>query len=99
MTTASNSGNLSIIVENYGLSNVTVDFIAINGTSINLNNFTIDFEIEALIGQANFTMVLDDLVLMYGIFNSTDIEAGKKLELYVRTEEGAEDTYIITIIA
>jgi len=96
-SSASNSGDsLEVFVNNYGQLNVTISSIYINSTLIDLNNFTGAFEIDSLGGYVNISMTLSALVT-YNIMTAPDIAAGKKLEILIRTQEGAEDEYTITI--
>ncbi|MFX1399201.1 MAG: STT3 domain-containing protein [Promethearchaeota archaeon] len=86
-------GNLNVVVNNLGLENVTINALYVNGTNIALSNFTVNFEIEQLTGNVTLTMDLNDLA------NALDVSiiVGTKLEILVRTEENAEDYYIITV--
>ncbi|MBN1800099.1 MAG: glycosyltransferase family 39 protein [Candidatus Lokiarchaeota archaeon] len=93
--TASNAtegGNLNIVVNNYGLLNATINALYVNNVSIDLSEFSVDFEIEALTGSLSLTLSWSDLENYIGTVNVND-----ELEILISTQEGAEDDYIIVV--
>lgn len=93
-TTAFDTGNLTIIINNNGLRNVTIESVYINNTFIPLINFTENiFEIGA--GDSlQLTVLMDDLKI---IMLPISIVVGDKLEILVRTKEGAEYTQEVVV--
>jgi dolichyl-diphosphooligosaccharide--protein glycosyltransferase len=87
-TIASNTGNVVIKIENIGFSNLTVDSVYINNTFISLSNFVENiYEIGA--GNSNlFTISMIDLESIIG-----SVDVGERLNILVRTKEGAEDIH------
>ncbi|MFO8019152.1 MAG: STT3 domain-containing protein [Promethearchaeia archaeon] len=81
--------DLNLLVDNI-FKNVTVDSVYVNDTYIPLNNFTKDgdsFEIESD-GQIELGMKMSELETFLDV---SQIENGDKLDILVRTKEGAED--------
>ncbi|MHA1726194.1 MAG: STT3 domain-containing protein [Promethearchaeota archaeon] len=89
-TSATVSENLVINVENIALLDLTIESVFINGTQISLSKFTFsDGEtIEGLGGTTTLTTPLSNV----GSFVS-----GNKLEILIRTAEGAEDVHLETV--
>ncbi|MFX1297219.1 MAG: STT3 domain-containing protein [Promethearchaeota archaeon] len=87
-TSAVDTGNLVISINNNGLWNVTINSVYINNTLIPLINFIeTDFKIGT--GESlQLTISIDDLEFWLGSISVSD-----KLEILVRTQEGAEDTH------
>jgi len=81
-------GDLTILINNEGIRNVTIDSVYVNNTFIPLTNFTETiFEIGT--GESlELTISINDLEFWLGVINVDDI-----LEIIVRTEEGAEDIH------
>jgi len=87
--TVSGNGDLIILINNEGLLNVTIYSVYINNTFIPFINFTENyFEIGAG-SSLQLTISMSDLA---AILKKT-ILVDQKLEILVRTEEGAEDTH------
>ena len=84
-TSAYNPGDLTILINNYGGVNVTLESVYINGTYFSINNFTSDNGYE--IGAGDSLELTIDLSLI-GTFND-----GDTLEIIVRSQEGAEDIH------
>ena len=90
-TFASFTGNLVIKIDNVGLFNVTVDSVYINNTFISLSNFEEDiYDIEA--GSSIQLTIIDVIDLLESIFGSVVI--GDRLNILVRTKEGAEVIHV-----
>lgn len=90
---ANASSDLNMTIKNYGLLNVTINEVYINGTNIDLGNFSVNFEIENLGGNVTLSMQMSEVNNALGI----TIVQGNKLRILIRTQEGAEDEYIITV--
>lgn len=87
-TSASNTGNVVIKIENIGFYNLTVDSVYINNTFISLSNFVENiYEIGA--GDSiQFTISMINLEIILG-----SVDVGEILNILVRTKEGAEDIH------
>ena len=84
-TSAYNPGDLTILINNDGIVNVTLESVYINGTYFSINAFTSDNGYEIGVGDSlELTIALSDI----GSFND-----GDKLEILVRSQEGAEDIH------
>ncbi len=92
-TDARNSQNLKIEIDNIGALNVTVDAIYINGTYIPLGQFTETIYEVGIGGSVTFTI---SITLKLENFIGP-VDTNDKLEILVRTIEGAEDTHIETV--
>ncbi|MFX1405804.1 MAG: STT3 domain-containing protein [Promethearchaeota archaeon] len=91
---------------NNGLLNLTVNSVYINDTYIPLANFTFEdganysiitgnlYELQNSIGYITISISLTDLEVFLGL----SIVAENKLEILVRTEEGAEDIHQETVV-
>jgi hypothetical protein len=87
-TSAIDSGSLTILINNQGLLNVTVDSVYINNTFFSTDAFNeLIFEIGAG-GSLELTISMAIIESKLGIINVDDI-----LEILVRTVEGAEDVH------
>jgi hypothetical protein len=93
-TIARNSLNVEIRVNNQGALNVTVDSIYINGTYISLGAFLEDNYGIGAGSFGEFTISMTDLESYIGVVNTND-----DLEILVRTIQGAEDNYLVNVIA
>ncbi|MFX1366950.1 MAG: STT3 domain-containing protein [Promethearchaeota archaeon] len=82
-TSADYSGDLTILVKNEGLLNVTLDSIYINNTYYSLDLFNIE---SMIIGAGESSELTIDMGLLPYIVDD-------KLEILVRTLEGAEYTH------
>jgi len=82
-TSADYSEDLTILVKNEGLLNVTLDSVYLNNTYYSLDAFDIE-SIEIGAGESS-ELTIDMSVLPYSVDD--------KLEILVRTQEGAEDTH------
>ncbi|MFX1500084.1 MAG: STT3 domain-containing protein [Promethearchaeota archaeon] len=92
-TSADINGDLIITINNNGLLNVTLDSVYINNTYISLDAFNIDtIEIESG-GSSVLTINITDIPPE---ITFTD---GDKLEILVRTQEGAEDTHEEVVVS
>ncbi len=93
-TSAYDSGSVTILIQNNGLFNVTVDSVYINNTYFSANEFTSDngYEIDNG-GSIELTISMATIEFKLGTINVDDI-----LEILVRTIEGAEDTHQETVI-
>ena len=91
-TSASNSGNLVIKINNLGLLNVTVNSVYINGTYIPLSSFTETIYEITSEDSIDLTISMIDLEAIIGTVDQGDI-----LVIVVRTVEGAEDTHEETV--
>ncbi|MFW9987713.1 MAG: STT3 domain-containing protein [Candidatus Odinarchaeota archaeon] len=86
-TSADINGDLIITINNNGLLNVTLDSVYINNTYFSLDAFSIDrIEIES--GESSVLTI--DITDILAKITFTD---GDKLEILVRTQEGAEDIH------
>jgi archaellum component FlaG (FlaF/FlaG flagellin family) len=91
-TTASNTGNVVITIENNGIFNVTIDSVYVNNTFISLGNFIeTNFEIGAG-SSIQLTIAMTDLEIIIG-----SVDLGELLKILVRTKEGAEDIHEETV--
>ena len=91
-TTASNTGNVVITIENNGIFNVTIDSVYVNNTFISLGNFIeTNFEIGAG-GSIQLTIAMTDLEVIIG-----SVDLGELLKILVRSKEGAEDVHEETV--
>ncbi len=96
-TSAFDSGDVTILIENTGKFNVTVDSVYINNTYFSANAFTSDNGYEIAAGgtlELTISMATIEANPKLGIINVDDI-----LEFLVRTIEGAEDTHQETVKA
>ncbi|MFX0005432.1 MAG: STT3 domain-containing protein [Promethearchaeota archaeon] len=94
-TSASDSGDVTILIENNGDFNVTVDSVYINNTYFSANAFTSDNGYEIASGSTiELTISMATIESRLGIINVNDI-----LEFLVRTIEGAEDIHQETVIS
>ena len=91
-TIASNTGNVVIYIKNTGLFNVTLDAVYINNTFISLADFIITSYTIGTSNPIQLTIAMTNLEAIIGAVN-----VGDKLEILVRTKEGAEDTHIETV--
>ncbi|NHJ21176.1 MAG: hypothetical protein EAX91_09550 [Candidatus Lokiarchaeota archaeon] len=91
-TIASNTGNVVIYIKNTGLLNVTLDAVYINNTFISLTEFIITSYTIETSNPIQLTIAMTSLEAIIGAVN-----VGDKLEILVRTKEGAEDTHIETV--
>ncbi|MFX0023210.1 MAG: STT3 domain-containing protein [Candidatus Hermodarchaeota archaeon] len=94
-SSAYDSGSLTILIQNNGLFNVTVDSVYINGTYFSANEFTSDNGYEIGTGgtlELTISMSTIEANPEIGIINVDDI-----LEFIVRTVEGAEDIHQETV--
>jgi len=87
-TSASNSGNVIIKINNLGLLNVTVNSVYINGTYIPLSSFTETIYEIGAVDSIELTISMIDLEAIIGT-----IDQGDMLVIIVRTVEGAEDVH------
>ena len=97
---------LEMEITNNGLLNATINSVYINDTYIPLANFSfVDganytlisgnlYELQDSIGFITISISISDLELILGL----SIAVGNKLEILVRTEEGAEDLHQETVI-
>lgn len=90
-TTAEEGEDLQIKVDNIALLDMTIESIFINGTQISLNDFT--FSNGRSIEGSGGTTTLETALSKVGSFVT-----GNKIEILVRTQEGAEDIHIETVI-
>ena len=95
-TTAFDNGNLTILINNEGLLDVNIESVyinsSINGSYFSLNSFfETSFNITA---GTSFQLTLSRTILedILGSLSPDD-----KLEILVRTEEGAEYTHVETV--
>ncbi len=87
-TSAINPGDLTILIENMGLLNVTLASVYINNTYFSLDAFN-KLSIEIGSGDSlELTIDMSDV-----IDKIPTVSDGASLEILVRTEEGAEDTH------
>ncbi len=93
-TTASNAGNLTLTIYNSGQFNVTINSIFINDTYIPLSTFYESlFEVGA--GNSIFLNIdMNDLELILGTIDVND-----ELVILVRTDEGAEFSHKVDVLA
>ena len=91
-TTASDTLNVVITVENNGIFNVTIDSVYVNDTYISLGNF---IESNYEIGAGSSIQLTITMANLESIMGSVDI--GELLEILVRTKEGAEDIHEETV--
>ncbi len=88
-TSAIDSGIVTILINNNGLLNVTLDSVYINNTYFSINAFTSDNGYEIGAGDSlELTIDMATIESKFGIINVDDI-----LEILVRTLEGAEDIH------
>ncbi len=96
-SSAQDTGNLVIKVINGGSKNVTVVTVQVNGSYVPLVNFTLGvgetFEIAHNLGSITMTIDMDVLEALIPV----SFSAGNKLEVLIRTKEGAEATRILTV--
>jgi len=91
-TTASDTLNVVITVENNGIFNVTIDSVYVNDTYISLGNF-IESNYEIGAGSSiQLTITMANLEIIMG-----SVDIGELLEILVRTKEGAEDIHEETV--
>ncbi|MFX0058936.1 MAG: STT3 domain-containing protein [Candidatus Hodarchaeota archaeon] len=100
------SSELEMKITNNGLLNVTINSVYVNDTYIPLANFTFvdganytmltgnSYELQNSIGYITISISLSDLE----DFLELSIVAGNKIEILVRTEEGAEDSHQETVV-
>ncbi|MFX1448837.1 MAG: hypothetical protein ACFFCG_12015, partial [Promethearchaeota archaeon] len=91
-TTASNTGNVVITIENNGTFNVTIDSVYVNNTFIALSNFV---ETIYEIGRNSSIQLTIAMTNLESIIGAVDV--GETLEILVRTKEGAEDIHEETV--
>ena len=91
-TIASNTGNVVIYIKNTGLFNVTLDAVYINNTFISLTEFIITSYTIGTSNPIQLTISMTNLEAIIGAVN-----VGDKLDILVRTKEGAEDTHVETV--
>lgn len=82
---------VKIEISNTGRLNVTLDAVYINGTFIDIPEIG---EIIAIEDSLEFTIDWDQFVPLIGT-----VDSGDKLEILVRTEEGAEDVHLEVAVA
>ena len=90
-TVARDLSNVNIEIKNIGSLNVTLDAVYINGTLISFPEIG---DVIASDGSLVLTISMANLESKIGIVN-----VGNKLEILVRTKEGAEDTHLETVIS
>ncbi|MHA1725233.1 MAG: hypothetical protein ACTSXH_10390, partial [Promethearchaeota archaeon] len=93
-TTARDSQNLVITINNLGLKNVTVDSVYINNTFIGLSHFTENIYTIIPAGSIQLTISMNDLESLIGTIN-----VGDKLRILVITREGTQDLHEETVIS
>jgi len=93
-TTARDSQNLVITINNLGLKNVTVDSVYVNNTFIGLSHFTENIYTIIPTGFIQLTISMNDLESLIGTVN-----VGDKLRILVITREGAQDLHEETVIS
>ena len=86
-TSAINPGTLTILINNDGILNVTIESVYINNTYFSLDDFN---ELVFEIGTANSLELTIDMSIIDAEIGVSD---GDTLEILVRTQEGAEDTH------
>jgi len=91
-TTASDTLNVIITVENNGIFNVTIDSVYVNNTYISLGNF---IETNFEIGAGSSIQLTITMANLESIMGSVGI--GEILSILVRTKEGAEDIHEETV--
>lgn len=88
---------LTLNLKNIGDDNLTVDAVYVNNTYIPWSTITIVDSVDLTIEtgeEISLTITLTDLGLLIGTINIDDT-----LEILIRTEEGAEDIRVITVVA
>ncbi len=90
-TVARDLSNVNIDILNTGKLNVTLDAVYINGTLI---PFTEIGDIIAYDSSLQLSISMTNLELIIGTVN-----VGNKLEIFVLTREGAEDSHLETVIS
>ena len=89
-TVARYLSNVNIEILNTGNLNVTLDAVYINGTLIQFNEIG---DIIAVDSSLQLTISMTNLETIIGTVNP-----GEKLQILVRTREGAEDIHLETVI-
>jgi hypothetical protein len=94
-TSAFDSGSVTVLIQNNGKLNVTVNSVFINNTYFSANRFSSDngYEIGAG-GTLELTISMGVIEAKFGTINVDDI-----IEILVRTNEGAEDIHQETVKA
>ncbi|MFX1391409.1 MAG: STT3 domain-containing protein [Promethearchaeota archaeon] len=88
-TSAVDSGNITILIENLGQWNVTFDAIYINNTYFSINEFTSDDDYQIAAEESvQLTISMATVELKLG-----SIEIDYILEILARTVEGAQDIH------
>jgi len=87
-TSAVNDGLLTILIQNEGLLNVTLDSVYINNTYFSLDAFNEQIFEVGLGDSLELTIDMSIIIAKIGPVVDDDI-----LEILVRTQEGAEDTH------
>ena len=88
-TNAAETGNVNIEISNIGKLNVTLDAVYINGTLITFP------EIGDVIASGSSLVISTSMTNLVSKIGT--VKAGDKLEMLVRTKEGAEDSHLITV--
>ncbi|MFX0011158.1 MAG: STT3 domain-containing protein, partial [Candidatus Hermodarchaeota archaeon] len=92
-TSASDSGNLVITIDNLGTLNVTVEGVYINNTYVDLSNFEeLIYEI-GVGGSIELTIAMSIIESKIGAVNLLD-----DLKILIRTQEGAEAEHLEQVI-
>ncbi len=87
---------LTLNLKNIGDDNLTIDAVYVNNTYIPWSTITIVDNENLTIEtgeEITLTITLTDLELLIGTINVDDT-----LEILIRTQEGAEDTHVITVV-
>ena len=79
------AANLTILITNEGTQNITIDSVYINNTFISLNGFYPQSFNISIGNSLILTIAMDEIEALIGVINIDDV-----LEIFVRTEEGAE---------
>ena len=90
---------LTLNLKNIGGDNLIIDAVYVNNTYISWSTITIVDNVDLTLEtgeEISLEITLQDLEIFLGVSN---IQANDKLEILVRTEEGAEDTRVITVVA
>ncbi|MCK4237668.1 MAG: hypothetical protein KAX33_01000, partial [Candidatus Lokiarchaeota archaeon] len=90
---------LTLNLKNIGDDNLIIDAVYVNNTYISWSTITIVDNVDLTLEtgeEISLEITLQDLEIFLGVSN---IQASDKLEILVRTKEGAEDTRVITVVA
>jgi len=88
---AINNGDLTLKIDNEGRTPVTIDSVSINNTYVDINNFSEPPYIISLGGSIEITLT------NFEIYVPLTIISGSKINIWVYTNEGAEDAEIIIV--